>query len=122
MYTLDILLVTLSLLLLVCILLVLRPPQLLLLYTLRSIILLLLDSMHTQFELQPPRTDLLCFELNYNDPYDPEAIWSLVQRHSGYVEPGHGGQYHFYIHRDYSSLVYLAWPGLKRRPSRDFYL
>ena len=78
--------------------------------------------MTTPFELQPPLTDLLCFELNYNDPYDPEAIWSLVQRHNGYVEPGHGGQYHFYIHRDYSSLVYLAWPQLKRRPSKDFYL
>jgi hypothetical protein len=78
--------------------------------------------MYTPFELRPPESDLLCFELNYQHPYDPEVIWSLVQRHSGYIEPHHGGKYHFYIHRDHSVLVQLAWPLLVRRPSRDFYL
>jgi hypothetical protein len=66
--------------------------------------------------------DLYCYSLFYFIPYDPEDIWSLVQRHQGNIAPQVGGHYDFYIHRDYASILVLAFPLLKRQRQKDLYI
>ena len=66
--------------------------------------------------------DLYCYSLFYFIPYDPEAIWSLVQRHNGNIQPQVGGHYDFWIHRDYACLLVLAFPLLKRQYQKDLYI
>ena len=65
--------------------------------------------------------DLYCYSLFYFIDYDPEEIWSLVQRHNGNIQPQPGGHYDFYIHRDYASILVLAFPLLKRQRQKDLY-
>ncbi len=66
--------------------------------------------------------ELICYRLMYYQDYDPESVWSLVQRHQGYVSIEPAGQYVFWIPRDYSVLLLLAFPGLIRAESRDYFL
>ena len=65
--------------------------------------------------------DLYCYSLFYFIPYDPEDIWSLVQRHQGNIQPQVGGHYDFWIHRDYASILVLAFPMLRRQYQKDLY-
>ena len=66
--------------------------------------------------------DLYCYSLFYFIDYDPEDVWSLVQRHQGNIQPQVGGHYDFYIHRDYASILVLAFPLLKRQRQKDLYV
>ena len=65
--------------------------------------------------------DLYCYSLPYFVAYDPEDIWSLVQRHRGSLSPQFGGSYEFYIPRDYASILVLAFPLLRRQYQKDLY-
>jgi len=65
--------------------------------------------------------DLYCYSLSYYIDYDPEAVWLLVQRHQGSIQPQVGGHYDFYIPRDYASILVLAFPLLRRQPQKDLY-
>jgi hypothetical protein len=66
--------------------------------------------------------DLYCFQLSYIMPYDPEDVWELVQRHTGYMSVLHGGFYEFYISGHYLPFVVMAFPLLKRQPQKDLYV
>ena len=66
--------------------------------------------------------DLYCYSLFYYIDYDPEDIWQLVQRHGGNISPQVGGHYGFYIHRDYASILVLAFPLLRRQYQKDLYV
>ena len=66
--------------------------------------------------------DLYCYALNYCVDYDPESVWALVQRHGGYISIQAGGSYEFHIPRDYSSMLLLAFPLLRRQFQKDLYL
>jgi hypothetical protein len=66
--------------------------------------------------------DLYCYKLSYNMPYDPEAIWSLVQRHGGFISVHPGGHYEFLIPRDYSVFLIMAFPLLSRQRQKDLYV
>jgi hypothetical protein len=70
--------------------------------------------------MHPP--DILCYRLSYYMPYDPEVVWSLVERHGGWIGVLPGGHYDFHIDRRYALLVILAFPLLSRQPQRDLYL
>ena len=65
--------------------------------------------------------DLYCYSLPYFVDYDPEDIWALVQRHHGNIQPQFGGNYDFYIPRDYASILVLAFPLLRRQFQKDLY-
>ena len=65
--------------------------------------------------------DLYCYSLPYFVDYDPEDIWALVQRHEGSLSPQHGGNYEFYIPRQYASILVLAFPMLRRQYQKDLY-
>ena len=65
--------------------------------------------------------DLYCYSLYYYIDYDPELVWSLVQRHEGHIQPQVGGHYDFYIPRDYASILVLAFPLLRRQWQKDLY-
>jgi len=65
--------------------------------------------------------DLYCYSLSYYIDYDPEDVWSLVQRHQGSLSPQNGGQYLFWIPRDYASILVLAFPLLRRQRQKDLY-
>lgn len=65
--------------------------------------------------------DLYCYTLPYYIDYDPELVWQMVQRHGGSLHPQFGGTYDFYIHRDYASLLLLAFPDLRRQHQKDLY-
>jgi hypothetical protein len=66
--------------------------------------------------------DLYCYKLSYLMPYDPEDIWSLVQRHGGFISIQPGGHYDFHIHRDYAVMLVLAFPELIRQYQKDLYV
>jgi hypothetical protein len=51
--------------------------------------------------------------------YDSELIWAWVQRHEGLVSV-RGDCVDFWIDPQYSSLLVLAWPLLRRRPDWDY--
>ena len=55
-------------------------------------------------------------------PYDPEDIWSLVQRHGGFISVHPGGHYEFLIPRDYSVFLLMAFPLLSRQRQKDLYV
>lgn len=65
--------------------------------------------------------DVFCYCLPYYVGYDPESVWELVQRHSGYMSVLPAGYYDFYIAREYASLLVLAYPELKRQYQKDLY-
>jgi hypothetical protein len=65
--------------------------------------------------------DIFCYQLAYFIDYDPESIWSLVQRHGGSVSYLNGGQYDYYIDRAYASILILAFPLLRRQYQKDLY-
>ena len=65
--------------------------------------------------------DLYCYSLPYFVDYDPEDVWLLVQRHHGNIQPQFGGNYDFYIPRDYASILVLAFPMLRRQYQKDLY-
>ena len=65
--------------------------------------------------------DLYCYTLFYWVDYDPESVWQLVARHQGSIQPQPGGQYDYYIHRDYASILVLAYPLLRRQFQKDLY-
>ena len=65
--------------------------------------------------------DLYCYSLPYFVLYDPEAVWQLVERHGGSLSPQSGGNYDFYIHRQYASILVLAFPLLRRQRQKDLY-
>ena len=66
--------------------------------------------------------DLYCYSLFYFAPYDPEDIWSLVQRHHGFISVLPGGHYEFLIPRDYSVFLIMAFPLLSRQRQKDLYV
>ena len=65
--------------------------------------------------------DLYCYSLPYYVDYDPESVWTLVQRHQGHLSPQFGGSYDFYIAREYASILLLAFPELRRQHQKDLY-
>ena len=65
--------------------------------------------------------DLFCYQLSYWHSYDPEAVWELVQLHGGSLSYLNGGQYDFYIDRQYASILVLAFPMLRRQYQKDLY-
>ena len=65
--------------------------------------------------------DVFCYSLPYFVLYDPEAVWELVQRHGGSVSYLNGGQYDYYIDRQYASILVLAFPQLRHQPQKDLY-
>jgi hypothetical protein len=65
--------------------------------------------------------DVFCYNLAYWMPYDPEAVWELVQRHSGYMSVLPAGYYEFYIPSEYACLLVIAFPGLRRQHQKDLY-
>lgn len=66
--------------------------------------------------------DLFCYQLSYWMPYDPEAVWALVQQHQGHISVLNGGIYDYYINADYRSLLVMAFPLLRRQPQKDLYI
>ena len=76
------------------------------------------------YQGNPNRLDpeLYCYSLPYYIDYDPESVWTLVQRHGGSVHPQAGGVYEFYIHRDYAVMLLLAFPLLRRQFQKDLYI
>lgn len=69
--------------------------------------------------ISPP--DIFCYTLAYWMSYDPESVWSLVQRHGGTVVPLAGGYYDYYIDREYASVLVMAYPHLRRQYQKDLY-
>ena len=65
--------------------------------------------------------DVFCYQLPYFLDYDPESVWQLVQRHGGSVSSLYGGQYDYYIDREYASILVLAFPLLRRQYQKDLY-
>jgi hypothetical protein len=65
--------------------------------------------------------DVYCYTLAYWMTYDPEDIWSLVQRHGGSVAPLAGGYYDYYIDKQYACILVLAYPLLRRQYQKDLY-
>ena len=65
--------------------------------------------------------DVFCYQLPYFVLYDPESVWQLVQRHGGSVSSLYGGQYDYYIDREYASILVLAFPLLRRQYQKDLY-
>ena len=65
--------------------------------------------------------DLYCYSLPYFVDYDPEDVWVLVRRHEGNIQPQFGGNYDFYIPRQYASILVLAFPMLRRQYQKDLY-
>lgn len=74
---------------------------------------------YTESITQP---DVFCYQLAYWMPYDAELVWSLVQRHSGYMSILPAGYYDFYIDRAYASMLVLAYPLLRRQYQKDLYV
>ena len=74
---------------------------------------------YTDSRVEP---DIFCYQLAYWMPYDPELVWSLVQRHSGYLSVLPAGYYDYYIERDYASILVLAYPLLIRQYQKDLYV
>ena len=65
--------------------------------------------------------DIFRYQLPYYVFYDPEQIWEMVQRHGGSVSYLNGGQYDYYIQREYASILVLAYPLLRRQYQKDLY-
>ena len=65
--------------------------------------------------------DIFCYQLPYFIDYDPEQVWEMVQRHGGSISYLNGGQYDFYIDREYASILVLAFPELRRQYQKDLY-
>ena len=65
--------------------------------------------------------DIFCYQLAYFHDYDPESVWEMVQRHGGSVSSLNGGQYDYYIDRQYASILILAFPLLRRQYQKDLY-
>jgi hypothetical protein len=65
--------------------------------------------------------DVFCYQLPYFIDYDVESVWALVQRHEGSVSYLNGGQYDFYIPKQYASILILAFPLLRRQYQKDLY-
>ena len=66
--------------------------------------------------------DIFCYQLSYFIDYDPEQVWEMVQRHGGSISYLNGGQYDFYIDRQYASILVLAFPALRRQYQKDLYV
>lgn len=82
-------------------------------HTIKSILMQYTDA------IQEP--DMFCYQLPYFIDYDVESVWEMVQRHSGSVSYLNGGQYDFYIPREYASILILAFPQLRRQYQKDLY-
>jgi hypothetical protein len=52
-------------------------------------------------------------------PYDEELIWELVQRHEGYLSIK-SDCIDFFVPREYSVLLQIAFPLLIRKPELDY--
>jgi hypothetical protein len=52
-------------------------------------------------------------------PYDEELVWELVQRHKGYISIK-SDCIDFFMPREYSLLLQIAFPLLIRTPSLDY--
>jgi hypothetical protein len=76
--------------------------------------------MHNTDAIQEP--SILCYQLPYYILYDPEVIWSLVQRHGGTITALPGGHYDYYIASEYASILLVAFPELRRQLQKDLYL
>ena len=73
---------------------------------------------YTESLIEP---DVFCYMLAYWMSHDPERVWELVQRHSGYMSVLPAGYYEFYVDRQYASIVLLAFPELRRQYQKDLY-
>jgi hypothetical protein len=62
---------------------------------------------------------LVCYQLHYYMPYDAEAVWSLVQPHSGHLSQG-SAHWNFYIAPEYEIMLVLSFPLLARRADLDY--
>jgi hypothetical protein len=65
-----------------------------------------------------PAAHTLCYTWTPLLDYDAESIWSIVQRHQGHIR-ARGDCIDFYIDREYSVLLTMAFPGLQRRYGDD---
>jgi hypothetical protein len=64
------------------------------------------------------RETLHCYRLTDRNDYDEEAIWSLVQRHGGFIaiRPNY---IDFWMAAPWDELLIIAYPNLERRPEQD---
>ena len=60
-----------------------------------------------------------CWRLRPGMPYDEELIWELVQRHEGYLSIK-SDCIDFFVPREYSVLLQIAFPLLIRKPELDY--
>lgn len=62
---------------------------------------------------------LCCYRLDALMSYDEEQIWSLVQRHQGYLSI-RGDCIDFWIPQQYQAVLVLAFPRLRRQWALDY--
>jgi len=62
---------------------------------------------------------LCCYRLDAWVAYDEDAVWSLVQRHQGYLSI-QGDCIDFWIPAQYQSLLVVCFPRLRRQPQLDY--
>jgi len=62
---------------------------------------------------------LCCYRLDALMPYDEESVWSLVQRHQGYLSI-RGDCIDFWIPAQYQTVLVLAYPRLRRQWQLDY--
>ncbi len=62
---------------------------------------------------------LYCYRQTVYCAYDEEAVWSLVQRHNGFLSI-RGDCIDYWIPSEYRTLLVLAYPKLTRQPSLDY--
>jgi hypothetical protein len=61
---------------------------------------------------------ILCYRLLWH-AHDEERVWQFVDRHQGFMQPTLAC-IDFWIPRQYSSLLVLAFPRLIRRSDLDY--
>lgn len=64
----------------------------------------------------------LCYRYHAWDDhdYDPEAIWSFIQRHEGHISVQAAGTIDFYLSPKYHVLFTIAFPALRRVTANDW--
>jgi hypothetical protein len=60
-----------------------------------------------------------CYRLDYRSDYDEELVWSLVQRHGGYISIRQTC-IDFWLHESWEVVLNLAFPDLVRQADLDY--
>jgi hypothetical protein len=69
--------------------------------------------------LEDHQRRLKCYRLGYRCSYDEELVWSLVQRHGGFISI-RGDCIDFWISPEWELVLNIAFPDLERRPDLDY--